>query len=86
MSTANPDIVAQPVRTVIERYTAPCQLLEYIVGDSLLLEMLYDELHGRIVSKGAILLIETEMCWVKVEDQGSWFATEFSEDVFSCAN
>lgn len=56
------------------------------MGNSLLLEMLHDKLHGRVVSKGSILLIETEMCWVEVEDQGRWLATEFSEDMFSCTN
>ena len=49
--------------------------------DSLLLEMLNDHAHRRIVAECAILLVEAKVRGVQVDDKGRRFIAELPENI-----
>lgn len=56
------------VLAVVESDIRRKQLFEHLVGHSLVAQMLQNEAHFRVVAKAAILLVESEVCVVKVKD------------------
>ena len=72
--------------TVIKRNIALEKFLQHIVRYRLSSDVFQKYSHWRIISKTTILLIEAEVCRVKMEDERWWFALEFAQHVFRCFN
>jgi len=56
-------------RTFIESDIPQIEILQEILRHRPRSEMFYENLHGRLIRKGAILLVKSEMGWVKVDNE-----------------
>lgn len=68
-------------RAFIESDISPQQLLHHIMGNGSGTNVFDDDLHLGIIREASILLLEAEMCWVKVEDKRGRAFGELLEDV-----
>jgi hypothetical protein len=57
------------------------QVLDHLVGDGLFAQVVEDELHGRVVGKAAILLVEAEEGGMQVDGERGRAAAELAQDV-----
>lgn len=67
--------------TVIKGDTILQQILDHFMRDGLFAQVLKNELHGRVVGKAAILLVEAEEGGMQMDGERGRLAAELAQDV-----